>query len=145
MCLFFFKTYSTETGPYPSPRFMNCSGSFSYFSRIKTACESTKDVWTIDMKTFLWTMSQSSKTCPNNLAYSCICEPANSKLWKIQSDSASWLSNSTIVWGFKDWLRCGWWYHIVKHPPWRQSEPQICLRQNLEKTAQTLKSINKLF
>ena len=61
------KTYSTETRSYPSPRFPNCSRSFSYF-RNKSVCKSTRTVSEQQVLKKSLNYVLKLKTCPNNPA-----------------------------------------------------------------------------
>ena len=75
--------YSTETGPYPSPKFANCSRSFSHFSCKQPLCESTRDVFEkqTQKKQPVYELCSNTKSF-SYPAYNCVFKPPNSKIFE---------------------------------------------------------------
>ena len=121
----------------PSPRFTNCSRSFSYFSCTKLfayakALEMSLKTSTQETVYGLWFKTKTSRK-------------HSSLVWKIQANSASWPSCSTTVWWLKYCLRCDWWCHCVKTAlsGVNLNLKTVCLRW--KKKSQTLKPMSSLF
>ena len=86
---------------------------------------------------------QKLKTCSNNPAYNCVFEPLNSKLFeKSELTPPRGLRVLPLFEDSKTDLGVVHDFTVSDTPPWSQSELK---RQHFKKTAQTLKSINKLF